>query len=118
MAGDRVEMGVELLSKLEFESVALADALDRIETITTDPATQRRILEVAEERGVIDREGGRIRPRQGTFVRFSSEVVTKEGEFACRRCGAELSTGYFIRLESGELGPFGSSCIRKVTGRE
>ena len=118
MAGDRVELGVELLSKLEFGSLALPDALDRIETITADPSTQRRILEVAEERGVIERDGGRIRPRQGSFVRFESEVVTKEGEFACRRCGAELSTGYFIRLESGELGPFGSSCIRKVTGRE
>lgn len=118
MGGDRIEMGVELLSKLEFESVTLADAFDRIETITTDPATQRRILEVAEERGVIEREGGRVRPRRGSFVRFSSEVVAKEGEFACRRCGTELSTGYFIRLDSGELGPFGSSCIRKVTGRE
>ena len=118
MAGDRVEMGVELLSKLEYESLALADALDRIETITTDPATQRRILEVAEERGVIERDGGHLRPRRGSFVRFESEVVEREGEFSCRRCGAELSTGYFIRLEAGEHGPFGSSCIRKVTGRE
>jgi hypothetical protein len=118
MAGDRVEMGFELPSKLESGSLALADALDRIETITTDPATQRRILEVAEERGVIEREGGRVRPRRGAFVRFESEVVEKEGEFACRRCGTELTTGYFIRLDAGELGPFGSSCIRKVTGRE
>ena len=118
MAGDRVEMGVELLSKLEFGSLSLAEAMDRLETITTDPATQRRILELAEERDAIEREGGRLRPKRGSFVRFSSEVVTKEGEFACRRCGAELSTGYFIRLDAGELGPFGSSCIRKVTGRE
>ena len=118
MAGDRIEMGVELLSKLEFESVPLADALDRIEAITTDPDTQRRILEVAEERGVIEREGGHLRPSGGSFVRFESEVVTKEGDFSCRRCGTGLSTGHFIRLEAGELGPFGSSCIRKVTGRE
>jgi hypothetical protein len=45
-------------------------------------------------------------------------VVSKEGEFTCRRCGASLSTGYFMRLEAGEHGPFGSSCIRTVTGRE
>jgi hypothetical protein len=45
-------------------------------------------------------------------------VVTKEGEFTCRRCGAGLSTGYFMKLDAGEHGPFGSSCIRKVTGRE
>ena len=118
MAGEKVELGVELLSKLEFESLSLAEAIDRIETVTTDPATQRRILAVAEERGLIDRHDGAVSPQSGHFVRFESEVVTKEGEFACRRCGAELSTGYFIRLEAGDHGPFGSSCIRKVTGRE
>lgn len=118
MADDRVELGVELLSKLEFETVPLPDALDRLESITTDPATQRRILDVAEERGLVEREGNRIRPRSGAFVRFEREVVTKEGEFTCRRCGASLETGYFIALDAGELGPFGSSCIRMVTGRE
>lgn len=118
MAGDRVEVGVELLSKLEFETLDLAAAMDRIETVTTDPDLQRRILEVAEERGVIDREGQRLRPRRGTFVRFGRDVVTKEGQFACRRCGSDLSTGYFLQLDAGELGPFGSTCIRKVTGRD
>ena len=118
MADDRVEMGVELLSKLEFASVPLPEAMDRLETITTDPATQRRILDVATERGVIERSEGHIEPARGSFVRFERVVVTREGEFACRRCGAELSTGHFIRLDAGELGPFGSSCIRKVTGRE
>lgn len=118
MSDEQVELGVELLSKLEFESVPLPAALDRIETVTSDPALQRRILEVAEERGVIEREDGRVRPRSGTFVRFEREVVSKTGEFACRRCGADLSTGYFIRFDAGELGPFGSTCIRKVTGRE
>lgn len=118
MAGRKVELGVELLSKLEFESIALAEAFDRIETVTRDPATQRRILEEAEDRGVIERDGERVFPQSGSFVRFESEVVSKEGEFACRRCGAELSTGYFIRYDAGDHGPFGSSCIRKVTGRE
>ena len=118
MEGDPVELGVELLAKLEYDELALADAVDRLETITTDPALTRRILEAAEARGVVERAGARIRPQTGAFVRFASEVVTKEGEFTCRRCGSGLSTGYFIRLDAGELGPFGSSCIRKVTGRE
>ena len=118
MASDRVELGVELLGKLEFESIPLPEAVDRLETVTADPATQRRILDLAVERGLVEREGGSIRPRSGAFVRFASEVVSKDGEFSCRRCGAELSTGYFIKLDAGELGPFGSSCVRKVTGRE
>ena len=95
------------------------EAVDRLETVTTNPTVTRLILDEAEKRGILEREDGILRTRRGgTFVRFESQVVTREGEFDCRRCGSGLSTGHFIRFESGELGPFGSSCIRKVTGRE
>ena len=117
MEGDPVELGVELLAKCEGD-MTLAEAVDRIETITTDPALTRRILEAAERRGAIERGEGVVSPRRGAFVRFESEVVTREGSFACRRCGSGLSTGHFVVLDAGELGPFGSSCIRKVTGRD
>jgi len=115
---DPVAVGVELLSKLEFESLSVAEAIDRIETVTTHPRTTRRILDEAEERGVVERDSGRVYPQGGGYVSFQSEVFTKEGEFSCRRCGSSLSTGHFVRFDSGELGPFGSSCIRKVTGRD
>jgi hypothetical protein len=115
---ETVEMGVALLAHLEDSELSLAGAVDRIETLTTDPAVTREILDTAELRGVIDREEGIVRPRSGAFVRFERDVVQREGEFTCRRCGASLSTGHFIRFDAGEHGPFGSSCIRKVTGRE
>jgi len=115
---DPVELGVSLLANLEHEELSLADAMDRIETITTDPALAREILDTAELRGVIEREDGLIRPKRGTYVRFERDVVRREGEFTCKRCGTALRTGYFIRFEAGEHGPFGSSCIRTVTGRE
>ncbi|SEL48868.1 hypothetical protein SAMN04488691_10577 [Haloferax larsenii] len=114
-----MELALELLAHLEADELSLAEVVDRIETVTTDPTLTRDILDTAEMRGIIDREGGRIRHnRGGTFVRFESQVVQKEGEFDCRRCGASITTGHFVQFESGELGPFGSSCIRKVLGRE
>lgn len=115
---EQVELGVQMLERLEFGELPLADVIDRIETITSDPATTRKILDVAEIRGIIDREDGVVHVAGGNFLSFQSEVVTKKGEFTCKRCGASISTGYFMRLEAGELGPFGSSCIKKVTGRE
>ncbi|WP_207587832.1 DUF5830 family protein [Halomontanus rarus] len=115
---DRVELGLALLERLEHESLTLAEAVDRIETITSDPTVTRTILDEAELRGIIDREDGIIRPKSRQYVRYEEQVITKDGDFTCRRCGSSLSTGHFIRLEAGELGPFGSSCIRKVTGRE
>ena len=115
---DRVERGLALLERLEHESLALADVVDRIEMVTSDPTVTRTILDEAELRGIIEREDGIVRPKSRQYVRFEQDVITKEGEFSCQRCGSGLSTGYFIDLEAGELGPFGSSCIRKVTGRE
>ena len=115
---ETVELGVALLAHLENGELPLAAAVDRIETVTTDPTLTREILDTAEMRGLIDREDGLVRPRSGAFVRFDRDVVRREGAFTCRRCGASLSTGHFIRFDTGEHGPFGSSCIRKVTGRE
>ncbi|WP_373221770.1 DUF5830 family protein [Halorientalis marina] len=117
-ADDPVELGLELLACLEHEQLSVAAAMDRIETITTDPAIQREILDTAEARGIVDREDGVVAPRTRDYVSFEADVITKEGEFTCQRCGAGLSTGYFIDFDAGEHGPFGSSCIRKVTGRE
>jgi len=115
---DPVELGVQLLERLEHEELPLPAVVDRLEAITSHPATVRTILETAERRGIIEREDGVVRPTDGRFLRFESDVVVREGEFTCRRCGASLSNGYFMRLQAGEHGPFGSSCIRKVTGRE
>lgn len=113
------ELALELLAHLEDDELPVSAVVDRIETITTSPSLTREILDVAELRGIIDRADGRIRiDRGGTFVRFESQIVTREGEFECRRCGASLSTGHFVRFDGGELGPFGSSCVRKVLGRE
>lgn len=113
------ELALELLAHLEDEELTLAEAIDRIEAVTTSPSLTREVLDEAELRGLIDRENARIRTRTGgTYVRFESQVVTREGAFDCRRCGASITTGHFVTFDAGELGPFGSSCVRKVLGRE
>jgi hypothetical protein len=115
---ERVELALDLLGALEHDDLPLSAVVDRIETVTTDPTLVRTILDEAERRGLIERDDGRVRMRRSGFVRFERQVVTREGDFDCRRCGAALSTGHFVRLDTGELGPFGSSCVRKVLGRD
>ncbi|MFC7137493.1 DUF5830 family protein [Halobaculum litoreum] len=115
---ETVALGVELLAHLEDEELPLPELLDRLETVTTSPAVTREVLEEAERRGVIEREDAVVRVHGSGVVRFDSQVVAREGDFSCRRCGAGITTGHFVKLDAGELGPFGSSCIRKVTGRE
>lgn len=114
----RIELGVELLANLEHDELSMKATMDRLEKITGDPTVQREIIDTADLRGIIERDGGLIRPKASSYVRFEQDVFTKQGKFECKRCGRSLSTGYFIRFDAGEHGPFGSSCIRKVTGRE
>ncbi|MFB6137174.1 MAG: DUF5830 family protein [Halobacteriaceae archaeon] len=115
---ERVRLGVELLARCEAAELSVKEAVDRVETVTTDPDLTRRILETAAAAGAVEREGDTVTPRRGLHVSFAADVVVKEGEFDCRRCGTTLTEGHFLNLEQGELGPFGSSCIRRVTGRE
>ncbi|AZH26502.1 DUF5830 family protein [Haloplanus aerogenes] len=115
---DRVALALDLLAALEHDDLPLSAVVDRIETVTTDPTLVRTILDEAELRGIIERDEGRVRMQRGGFVRFERHVVTREGDFDCLRCGASLSTGHFLQLDTGELGPFGSSCVRKVLGRD
>lgn len=113
-----IAKGIDLLARIEMGELGLAAVLDRIELVTAEPRLQQRILDRAEQEGIITRVDTTVQISSHAFLRFDAEVTTKEGDFSCRRCGAGLSTGYFMQLPSGELGPFGSSCIRKVTGRD
>ena len=113
------DLALTLIEHLEADELPLSAVIDRIETITTSPSLTREILDTAEKRGLIQRDDGRIQVRRGgSFVRFEQQVVARDGDFTCQRCGAGLSTGHFIIFETGEVGPFGSKCIRKVLGRE
>lgn len=115
---DRVEVGVALLAA-QPEPLPLSEAVDRLESVSTAPTTVRTILDEAEKRGVIEREDGVIRSRRGTVVGDGGvTVAVREGDYECRRCGAGITEGHFVQFDAGELGPFGSSCVRKVTGRD
>lgn len=117
-SADRVELGVALLAAAEDAELSVAEAVTRLEAVTTAPSVTRQILDEAERRGVVTREDGVLAVQSSKFVEYQSQVVARDGEYDCRRCGTGLSTGYFIEFDAGTLGPFGSSCVRKVTGRD
>lgn len=125
MNEDEVRVGVEFLRRLGDDEIRLPELMDRIEEAVGEaPSLTREVVERAEEEGVISRreEDGVARfSIDGDGVDFEDEVRSEEGEFDCVRCGRGIKTGYFVRLGDGEgteVGPYGSTCVRKVTGRE
>lgn len=113
----RVERGLALLRTLEYDELRLPEVMDRIEIISSDPSVIRQILDQAELEGIIERDSDRVLSTTSSVGSFEKNVIKKEGNFTCQRCGHGLSTGYFLNPDVGEeIGPFGSSCIRKVVG--
>jgi len=118
-----VRSGVELLREIDESELGLPEVVDRIELVTRNPSMVRRVLEVAEQEGVIDRgsEGGRVELTADASMDVSEDspaIIKRSGEYTCDRCGRSLSTGNFVNLESREMGPFCPDCVQKVLGRD
>ena len=113
----RVVQGLELLRVAADDEMSLADAVGRIESVTSERAIIRKTIDRAELEGIIDREGKKIRTQNNLHFSFEEDVVEKEGDFTCRRCGSSLSTGHFVVSGTVDVGPFGPQCVLKVLGR-
>ncbi len=114
-----IDHGVAIVTALARYDPSVADVVDTLEEALDDPDDIREVFRRAEAEGVIERDGKRI-----TLGEIRQEIpkpgaiVTVEGEFSCRRCNRAITTGYLLRVGETEVGPYGSTCIRKITGRE
>ena len=115
MEDQALEDGIVFLTQGKRE-MTLSEAIGRIEIVTKNPQLTRKILEEAERRGVIERDGVSVKSSGNVSGDYRSEVKIRVGEFTCGRCGSSLSTGYFIILNDREWGPFGSTCVKKIMG--
>ncbi len=110
----KIKAGVELLSMLKQKEYSISEILDIIELVTKVPEIKKEILREAEKKGVIKRIEKYI-----TIVYDENKhlkIKRKRCSANCIRCGREIKNCYFVLLESLELGPFGSECIKKVRG--
>ena len=78
---DPVELGVTLLANFEDAELSMAEAVDRLETITTDPHLTREILDTAERQGAASfyraagyRETGRRQWREFELIELAKEL--------------------------------------------
>lgn len=119
MAEGPIERGVAVVAALAPAEPSVADVVDALESVVDGPDEIRAVLARAEAEGVIAREPSRIRLGRPTApTERRGRVVRREGEYRCRRCGRGVTTGHFLRVGSAEVGPYGSTCIRRLTGRD
>lgn len=114
-----IDRGLEVVAALAPMEPTVADLVDALEMVCPGPDEIRAVLELAEDDGLIEREASTI--RRGRSLAPSArrgQIIRRDGEFSCRRCGRRVTTGHFIKVGTTEVGPYGSTCIGRLTGRE
>lgn len=115
-----IDRGIEVVAALAPAEPSVADVVDVLEAVVDGPDAIRTVLDRAVSEGMIERDGAQIQlGRHVAPTDQRARVIRRDGEHECRRCGRTVNTGHFVRVgESEEIGPYGSTCVRRITGRE
>ena len=113
-----LQRGLEVVAAIAPMEPSVADLVDALEGVLDGPDDIRRVLEQAEQRGMIEREEARVTTGSQAATGFrTGRVIKRLGEFSCRRCSRQVTTGHFLRVGETEIGPYGSTCIDRITDR-
>ncbi len=115
-AREKVEQALMLLASVSAESISVKEAVELIEVVTTVPELVRKTINMAEEKGIVRREGDRLVIREKTTGAegWVVQVRHRKCHAQCMRCGRRISACFFINIGSDEFGPFGSECIKRL----
>jgi len=109
-----VEEALAVLLAARRRELSVKEAVEMIELVGREPGFVREVLRRAEEKGILRREGRKVYIEALDTGFPSPRVLSFECESSCRRCGARIRNCYFIELGERRLGPFGSSCVRRL----
>lgn len=116
MDSAKIARALQLLRMRGEREIPVKEAVEIISLVTSVPELVLAVLKEGESRGLIEREKNKLR------LKFSDEnfnferpkVKVSECDANCIKCGKRITSCHFIIFEDDKLGPFGSTCIRKM----
>ncbi|MCX2819781.1 DUF5830 family protein [Haladaptatus sp. F3-133] len=95
--------------------VSLKEIVDVLEGLGVPPRHTQDYIEAIKREGIgkpsEDDDGDII---YNMYGEFDPDVVSREGDYSCNKCGQSLKNGYFLRFDKSEDGPYGPECVRKI----
>jgi len=114
----KVNQALALLMSVKSNELTVKEAVEIIELVTNIPESVREILRIAEAKGLIKRDGGRIIIKSSPPIEDFSFPKPKIKKTRCRdnckRCGRHIGNCHYILLDDTIIGPLGSECIKKL----
>ncbi len=107
------ERCIQLLSIIEQKRISYPELIDILELVTLDLEVKKEVIREAQEKGILRKEGKNIILYNFEEQKFKPNIIRRELEDRCRRCGRTITKCYYIEFLDSELGPYGSSCIKK-----
>jgi hypothetical protein len=109
-----VEGALLLLSAAKKREMTVKEAVEIIELVTRNPEFIKTVLETAEERGLIKREGKKVYIAEEGASSFKPRIRRVDCDSSCRRCGIRIKNCFYILIDDYQFGPYGSECVNKV----
>ncbi|MCD4806799.1 MAG: DUF5830 family protein [Methanococcoides sp.] len=85
-------------------------------TVTKNYDVVHDIMEAARTEGIVEKRDGTYHfCREAHALEFyKPKIVFKKESSKCRCCGRAMNECWYIELKSGIIGPYGSTCVRKL----
>ncbi|WP_445475326.1 DUF5830 family protein [Methanococcoides methylutens] len=112
-----VEKGLDFIKAIdatELTPLEIRDLLHKTVANTFDDVD--KIMTAARKEGIITDKNGMCHfPYEAHELEFFKPKIkqTKESN-KCRFCGRSMNESHYIELKSGLIGPYGSTCVRKL----
>lgn len=113
MIEEKAELALKLLSMAEGE-LSVKEAMEIIRSVSKLNEVALQALSLGEARGIVERRGDKIYVRAKEPLEHT--IAKRECKDSCRRCGRKITLCHYILIEGEELGPYGSECIKFVSG--
>ena len=112
-----IDKGLEIIAALDVDELPPIELRDILYyTVAKNYETVDEILKSAGDKGLVKRKGETyfLTPEASSLEFEKPRIIKQEDKGKCKLCGRSLNTSYYIEFKSDTIGPYGSTCVRKI----
>lgn len=112
-----IQKGLDYIAAMDATELSPHEVRELLrKTVTRRFDVIDRIMSIARKEGLItDRDGMCHFNYEALDLEFyKPRIIQTEEANNCRCCGRSMKESHYIELRSGVLGPYGSTCVRKL----
>ncbi|MFP4654068.1 MAG: DUF5830 family protein [Methanohalobium sp.] len=117
MSNNITDKGLEIIAAMDVDELSPIELRDILyHTVAKNYETVDEILKSARDMGLVERRDEvYIMTHEASSLEFEKpRIIKQEDKGRCKLCGRSLNTSYYIEFKSDTIGPYGSTCVRKI----